>query len=114
MFFEQPHRNTRTERLDLFNPLSVVFLRQGKKLPANIDEDAEEGDVSDEDSADEMEDDCKLMNGDVRPPLASLVLYLNVCLVAFRAALKTVRPRCAHVFSLSSSTRSLLKVEGRV
>lgn len=41
------------------------FLHQGKKLPANIDENAEEGDVSDEDSADEMEDDCKLMNGDV-------------------------------------------------
>lgn len=38
---------------------------QGKKLPPNIDENAEEGDVSDEDSADEMEDDCKLMNGDV-------------------------------------------------
>lgn len=45
-----------------------VFLSchlQGKKLPANIDENVEEGDVSDEDSADEMEDDCKLMNGDV-------------------------------------------------
>ncbi len=40
-------------------------LPQGKKLPPNIDENAEEGDVSDEDSADEMEDDCKLMNGDV-------------------------------------------------
>ncbi|KAG7260945.1 hypothetical protein CRUP_038488 [Coryphaenoides rupestris] len=37
---------------------------RGKKLPPNIDEDADEGDVSDEDSADEMEDDCKLMNGD--------------------------------------------------
>uniref|UniRef100_A0A8C6XI47 Phosphoinositide phospholipase C n=1 Tax=Naja naja TaxID=35670 RepID=A0A8C6XI47_NAJNA len=36
----------------------------GKKLPANISEDAEEGEVSDEDSADEMDDDCKLMNGD--------------------------------------------------
>ncbi|XP_059912817.1 1-phosphatidylinositol 4,5-bisphosphate phosphodiesterase eta-2a isoform X2 [Gadus macrocephalus] len=40
------------------------ILVKGKKLPPNIDEDAEEGDVSDEDSADEMEDDCKLMNGD--------------------------------------------------
>ncbi|TRY96837.1 hypothetical protein DNTS_015410 [Danionella cerebrum] len=37
----------------------------GKKLPSTIDEDAEEGDVSDEDSADEMEDDCKLLNGDL-------------------------------------------------
>ncbi|KAM9350811.1 1-phosphatidylinositol 4,5-bisphosphate phosphodiesterase eta-2a [Symphorus nematophorus] len=40
------------------------ILVKGKKLPPNIDENAEEGDVSDEDSADEMEDDCKLMNGD--------------------------------------------------
>lgn len=44
---------------------SFFYTHQGKKLPPNIDEDAEEGDVSDEDSADEMEDDCKLMNGDV-------------------------------------------------
>lgn len=43
----------------------LVWISQGKKLSANIDENAEEGDVSDEDSADEMEDDCKLMNGDV-------------------------------------------------
>ncbi|XP_061910159.1 1-phosphatidylinositol 4,5-bisphosphate phosphodiesterase eta-2a [Entelurus aequoreus] len=41
------------------------ILVKGKKLPSNIDENAEEGDVSDEDSADEMEDDCKLMNGDM-------------------------------------------------
>uniref|UniRef100_A0A669BN52 Phosphoinositide phospholipase C n=1 Tax=Oreochromis niloticus TaxID=8128 RepID=A0A669BN52_ORENI len=40
------------------------ILVKGKKLPPNIDENAEEGDVSDEDSADEMEDDCKLINGD--------------------------------------------------
>uniref|UniRef100_A0A671QLR8 Phosphoinositide phospholipase C n=1 Tax=Sinocyclocheilus anshuiensis TaxID=1608454 RepID=A0A671QLR8_9TELE len=44
--------------------LKGKILIKGKKLPPNIDEDAEEGDVSDEDSADEMEDDCKLMNGD--------------------------------------------------
>ncbi|XP_028663305.2 1-phosphatidylinositol 4,5-bisphosphate phosphodiesterase eta-2a isoform X1 [Erpetoichthys calabaricus] len=40
------------------------ILVKGKKLPPNIDENAEEGEVSDEDSADEIEDDCKLMNGD--------------------------------------------------
>ncbi|XP_030041598.1 1-phosphatidylinositol 4,5-bisphosphate phosphodiesterase eta-2 [Microcaecilia unicolor] len=44
--------------------LKGKILVKGKKLPANISEDAEEGDVSDEDSADEIEDDCKLMNGD--------------------------------------------------
>lgn len=45
--------------------LNEAFAFQGKKLPANISEDAEEGEVSDEDSADEIDDDCKLMNGDV-------------------------------------------------
>ncbi|XP_073765158.1 1-phosphatidylinositol 4,5-bisphosphate phosphodiesterase eta-2a isoform X10 [Danio rerio] len=44
--------------------LKGKILIKGKKLPSNIDENAEEGDVSDEDSADEMEDDCKLLNGD--------------------------------------------------
>ncbi|XP_068162408.1 1-phosphatidylinositol 4,5-bisphosphate phosphodiesterase eta-2-like [Antennarius striatus] len=44
--------------------LKGKILVKGKKLPPNIDEAAEEGDVSDEDSADEMEDDCKLVNGD--------------------------------------------------
>lgn len=33
---------------------------QGKKLPYSLGADAEEGEVSDEDSADEIEDDCKL------------------------------------------------------
>lgn len=33
----------------------VVF--QGKKLPANLDSDAEEGDVSDEDTGDEDEEE---------------------------------------------------------
>ncbi|XP_058017530.1 1-phosphatidylinositol 4,5-bisphosphate phosphodiesterase eta-1-like, partial [Ahaetulla prasina] len=32
----------------------------GKKLPYSLGADAEEGEVSDEDSADEIEDDCKL------------------------------------------------------
>ncbi|XP_041062480.1 1-phosphatidylinositol 4,5-bisphosphate phosphodiesterase eta-2a [Carcharodon carcharias] len=44
--------------------LKGKILVKGKKLPANISDDAEEGEVSDEDSADEIEDDCKLMNGD--------------------------------------------------
>lgn len=38
---------------------------QGKKLPAGIGADVEEGDVSDEDSAEELEADCKLPDGDV-------------------------------------------------
>uniref|UniRef100_A0A674NLN6 Phosphoinositide phospholipase C n=1 Tax=Takifugu rubripes TaxID=31033 RepID=A0A674NLN6_TAKRU len=51
-------------RLPSPEALKGRILVKGKKLPPNIDENAEEGDVSDEDSADEMEDDCKLMNGD--------------------------------------------------
>ncbi|XP_075577632.1 1-phosphatidylinositol 4,5-bisphosphate phosphodiesterase eta-2 isoform X2 [Pelecanus crispus] len=44
--------------------LKGKILVKGKKLPASISDDAEEGEVSDEDSADEIDDDCKLMNGD--------------------------------------------------
>ncbi|NXI45401.1 PLCH2 phosphodiesterase, partial [Galbula dea] len=44
--------------------LKGKILVKGKKLPANISDDAEEGEVSDEDSADEIDDDCKLMNGE--------------------------------------------------
>ncbi|XP_045715577.1 1-phosphatidylinositol 4,5-bisphosphate phosphodiesterase eta-2 isoform X5 [Phyllostomus hastatus] len=40
------------------------ILVKGKKLPASISEDAEEGEVSDEDSADEIDEDCKILNGD--------------------------------------------------
>ncbi|XP_041858992.1 1-phosphatidylinositol 4,5-bisphosphate phosphodiesterase eta-2a isoform X4 [Melanotaenia boesemani] len=53
-----------SSRLPSPEALKGKILVKGKKLPPNIDENAEEGDVSDEDSADEMEDDCKLMNGD--------------------------------------------------
>ncbi|XP_066230942.1 1-phosphatidylinositol 4,5-bisphosphate phosphodiesterase eta-2 isoform X7 [Saccopteryx leptura] len=44
--------------------LKGKILVKGKKLPANISEDAEEGEVSDEDSADEIDEDYKLLNGD--------------------------------------------------
>ncbi|NWU82634.1 PLCH1 phosphodiesterase, partial [Onychorhynchus coronatus] len=36
------------------------ILVKGKKLPCSLGADAEEGEVSEEDSADEIEDDCKL------------------------------------------------------
>ncbi|XP_077016952.1 1-phosphatidylinositol 4,5-bisphosphate phosphodiesterase eta-1 [Tamandua tetradactyla] len=39
--------------------LKGKILVKGKKLPYHLGNDAEEGDVSDEDSADEIEDDCK-------------------------------------------------------
>ncbi|XP_061493088.1 1-phosphatidylinositol 4,5-bisphosphate phosphodiesterase eta-1 isoform X2 [Rhineura floridana] len=40
--------------------LKGKILIKGKKLPYSLGADAEEGEVSDEDSADEIEDDCKL------------------------------------------------------
>ncbi|XP_040181847.1 1-phosphatidylinositol 4,5-bisphosphate phosphodiesterase eta-2 isoform X6 [Rana temporaria] len=44
--------------------LKGKILVKGKKLPSSISDDAEEGEVSDEDSADEIDEDCKLLNGD--------------------------------------------------
>ncbi|KAJ8780636.1 hypothetical protein J1605_000679 [Eschrichtius robustus] len=44
--------------------LKGKILVKGKKLPASISEDAEEGEVSDEDSADDIDDDCRLLDGD--------------------------------------------------
>lgn len=38
---------------------------QGKRLPAYLSADAEEGEVSDDDSADEIEDDFKLKSSNV-------------------------------------------------
>lgn len=38
---------------------------QGKRLPPHLSDDAEEGEVSDDDSADEIEDDFKLRNSNV-------------------------------------------------
>ncbi|XP_050834141.1 1-phosphatidylinositol 4,5-bisphosphate phosphodiesterase eta-1 [Serinus canaria] len=40
--------------------LKGKILVKGKKLPCSLGADAEEGEVSEEDSADEIEDDCKL------------------------------------------------------
>jgi len=36
---------------------SYIFVFKGKKLPANLDPDAEEGDVSDKDTGDEEEEE---------------------------------------------------------
>uniref|UniRef100_A0A672T1J8 Phosphoinositide phospholipase C n=1 Tax=Sinocyclocheilus grahami TaxID=75366 RepID=A0A672T1J8_SINGR len=48
--------------------LKGKVLVKGKKLPANIDAEAEEGDVSDEDSGEEDEEEEEQINGDVRSP----------------------------------------------
>lgn len=41
------------------------FSMQGKRLPAYLSADAEEGEVSDDDSADEIEEDFKLKSSNV-------------------------------------------------
>ncbi|XP_040205152.1 1-phosphatidylinositol 4,5-bisphosphate phosphodiesterase eta-1 isoform X2 [Rana temporaria] len=52
------------ENKQLPSPQSLKgkILVKGKKLPYDLAEDVEEGEVSDEDSADEIEDECKLSN----------------------------------------------------
>ncbi|XP_050978479.1 1-phosphatidylinositol 4,5-bisphosphate phosphodiesterase eta-2 [Labeo rohita] len=53
-----------SRRLPSPDVLKGKVLVKGKKLPANIDADAEEGDVSDEDSGEEEEEEEEQMNGD--------------------------------------------------
>uniref|UniRef100_A0A8C3I090 Phosphoinositide phospholipase C n=1 Tax=Chrysemys picta bellii TaxID=8478 RepID=A0A8C3I090_CHRPI len=53
--------------------LKGKILVKGKKLPYNLGADAEEGEVSDEDSADEIEDDCKLNNGTTEHQMESFI-----------------------------------------
>uniref|UniRef100_A0A674MJ82 Phosphoinositide phospholipase C n=2 Tax=Takifugu rubripes TaxID=31033 RepID=A0A674MJ82_TAKRU len=48
------------------NSLKGKILIKGKRLPAYLSADAEEGEVSDDDSADEIEDDFKLKSSNVR------------------------------------------------
>lgn len=51
----------------MFSAVFVCLLStQGKRLPAYLSADAEEGEVSDDDSADEIEDDFKLKSSNVR------------------------------------------------
>ncbi|XP_073732193.1 1-phosphatidylinositol 4,5-bisphosphate phosphodiesterase eta-2 isoform X2 [Misgurnus anguillicaudatus] len=53
-----------SRRLPSPEVLKGKVLVKGKKLPANLDANAEEGDVSDEDSAEEEEEEEEQMNGD--------------------------------------------------
>uniref|UniRef100_A0A4W3GFT2 Phosphoinositide phospholipase C n=1 Tax=Callorhinchus milii TaxID=7868 RepID=A0A4W3GFT2_CALMI len=49
------------------------ILIKGKKLAPDVGADEEEGEVSDEDSADEIEEDCKLDNGTNHPQMESFI-----------------------------------------
>ena len=56
-------------------PLSI----QGKRLPAYLSADAEEGEVSDDDSADEIEDDFKLRSSNVRVRNVVNIMNAQTC-----------------------------------
>uniref|UniRef100_A0A8C1E8L4 Phosphoinositide phospholipase C n=1 Tax=Cyprinus carpio carpio TaxID=630221 RepID=A0A8C1E8L4_CYPCA len=55
--------------------LKGKVLVKGKKLPANIDADAEEGDVSDEDSGEEDEEEEEQINGDFNNSLCFMLIF---------------------------------------
>lgn len=57
IFFSKYNTITYNIQHTTHNIPSSTHVFQGKKLPANIDPDAEEGDVSDEDTGDEEDDD---------------------------------------------------------
>ena len=50
-----------------------TYFYQGKKLPMTFEEDLDEGDVTEEDSADEMEDCFKFKNSEVRESIQILL-----------------------------------------
>lgn len=58
-----------------FPHLALSF--QGKRLPAYLSADAEEGEVSDDDSADEIEDDFKLKSSNVSSSVVRNILCVR-------------------------------------
>lgn len=67
----------------------ILVSPQGKRLPAYLSADAEEGEVSDDDSADEIEDDFKLKSSNVRFVYTNVISYTMRCQVHwFNNALK--------------------------
>uniref|UniRef100_A0A8B9HJ90 Phosphoinositide phospholipase C n=1 Tax=Astyanax mexicanus TaxID=7994 RepID=A0A8B9HJ90_ASTMX len=67
-------------RLPSPETLRGKILVKGKKLPANIDEDAEEGDVSDEDSGEEEdEEEDEQTNEEV---IHEFAYFLSLCVIA--------------------------------
>ncbi|KAI4873244.1 hypothetical protein NFI96_020578 [Prochilodus magdalenae] len=65
------HRDSK--QLPSPNSLKGKILIKGKRLPPYLSADAEEGEVSDDDSADEIEDDFKLKNSTSNGPTQHLV-----------------------------------------
>ncbi|XP_026884869.2 1-phosphatidylinositol 4,5-bisphosphate phosphodiesterase eta-1 isoform X2 [Electrophorus electricus] len=65
--------NRDSKHLPSPNSLKGKILIKGKRLPPYLSADAEEGEVSDDDSADEIEDDFKLKNSTSNGPTQHLV-----------------------------------------
>ncbi|XP_072551075.1 1-phosphatidylinositol 4,5-bisphosphate phosphodiesterase eta-1 isoform X2 [Salminus brasiliensis] len=65
--------NRESKQLPSPNSLKGKILLKGKRLPPYLSADAEEGEVSDDDSADEIEDDFKLKNSTSNGPTQHLV-----------------------------------------
>lgn len=65
----------------LSSPSLPLVCLQGKRLPAYLSADAEEGEVSDDDSADEIEDDFKLKSSNVRIIQQCNVICNGMCII---------------------------------
>uniref|UniRef100_A0A803SM73 Phosphoinositide phospholipase C n=1 Tax=Anolis carolinensis TaxID=28377 RepID=A0A803SM73_ANOCA len=94
--------------------LKGKILIKGKKLPHSLGADAEEGEVSDEDSADEIEDDCKLKfsysNGTTEHQIESFIRKKLESLLKESQIRDKEDPDCFTVRALLKATHEGLNV----
>uniref|UniRef100_A0A803TPZ0 Phosphoinositide phospholipase C n=1 Tax=Anolis carolinensis TaxID=28377 RepID=A0A803TPZ0_ANOCA len=90
--------------------LKGKILIKGKKLPHSLGADAEEGEVSDEDSADEIEDDCKLNNGTTEHQIESFIRKKLESLLKESQIRDKEDPDCFTVRALLKATHEGLNV----
>ncbi|KAJ7324639.1 hypothetical protein JRQ81_017659 [Phrynocephalus forsythii] len=94
--------------------LKGKILVKGKKLPYSLGADAEEGEVSDEDSADEIEDDCKLKlcysNGTTEHQMESFIRKKLESLLKESQIRDKEDPDCFTVRALLKATHEGLNV----
>ncbi|XP_062988134.1 1-phosphatidylinositol 4,5-bisphosphate phosphodiesterase eta-1 [Elgaria multicarinata webbii] len=94
--------------------LKGKVLVKGKKLPYSLGADAEEGEVSDEDSADEIEDDCKLKlsysNGTTEHQIESFIRKKLESLLKESQIRDKEDPDCFTVRALLKATHEGLNV----
>ncbi|XP_044288686.1 1-phosphatidylinositol 4,5-bisphosphate phosphodiesterase eta-1 [Varanus komodoensis] len=105
-----------TDSNQLPSPQSLKgkILVKGKKLPYSLGADAEEGEVSDEDSADEIEDDCKLKlsysNGTTEHQMESFIRKKLESLLKESQIRDKEDPDCFTVRALLKATHEGLNV----